>query len=160
MSILAFDPGQSGAVALLSTAGNLLQVQDMPVVDKSVSALLLWRMLTGFEEDITLAVIENVHSMPRQGVASSFKFGRSKGVVEGVVAALGCPLEMPSPSGWKKAMRVTTDKDTARALAIDLWPEHADAFKRKKDADRAEACLMAEWGRRLLVERGLLRPAA
>ena len=53
-------------------------------------------------------------------------------------------------------MGVTKDKDSSRARALELWPERAELFKRKKDADRAEAALLAEWGRRLLVERGLL----
>lgn len=153
-TVLGFDPGQSGAIAAVDHGGNLLWVEDMPVIEKVVSARLLWQILARHDGVFSLAVIENVHSMPKQGVASSFKFGRSKGVIEGCVAALGCPTELPTPSGWKKDMRLSRDKDAGRAVAVELWPEHAELFKRKKDADRAEAALMAEWGRRLLVERG------
>lgn len=147
------DPGQTGAIALVTTSGQLLAVHDTPVVDKTVNARLLWQVLETLEEDLVLTVIEDVHSMPKQGVASSFKFGRSKGVLEGVVAALGCPVEMPSPSVWKRDLRLTNDKEKSRALAIELWPDRAGWFSRKKDADRAEAALMAEWGRRLLATR-------
>ena len=38
-----------------------------------------------------LAVLENVHSMPKQGVSSSFCFGEGKGIWEGILAALKFP---------------------------------------------------------------------
>jgi hypothetical protein len=150
--ILGVDPGQNGALAVIDDNGALIVVDDMPVVGGHVNAVLVGHWLRD-HGSIHLAVIEDCHSMPGQGVASSFKFGRAKGVVEGVVGALGLPVEMPSPTMWKRAMGVTKDKETTRALAIELWPEHVDRFKRKKDADRAEAALLAEYGRRRLAER-------
>lgn len=156
MSVLGFDPGQTGAIALVNASGQLLAVKDMPVVDGKVSARVLWLILNSFEEDFTLAVIEDVHAMPGQGVAGMFKFGRSKGIIEGVVGALGCPVEMPSPTLWKRDLKVGADKERSRALAIELWPDRAGWFARKKDSGRAEAALLAEWGRRLVVSRGLL----
>jgi hypothetical protein len=151
--ILGIDPGQNGALAVLGSTGSIVAVDDMPCVDGHVSPVLIGHWLRD-HGNIHLVVIEDVHSMPKQGVASSFKFGRAKGVVEGVVGALGLPVELPSPSAWKRDMKVSKDKDSARALALDLWPDWAASFARKKDADRAEACLLAEWGRRLLIERG------
>lgn len=152
MIAVGIDPGQSGAIAIVDSDDGIIACHDMPVADGAVSAVLVHRILAGHGH-IDLAVIENVHSMPRQGVVSSFKFGRSKGVVEGVVAALRIPVEMPSPAAWKKAMGVSADKDSSRAKALELHPVHADLFARVKDADRAEAVLLAEWGLRLLAER-------
>lgn len=151
MRVLGIDPGQSGAIAIVSDDGIECCI-DMPVVETTVNAVLVHRELGG-HGTIDMAVIERVHAMPKQGVSSSFKFGRSLGVLEGVVASFRWPVEMPTPAAWKKAMGVTADKDTARAKALELWPGDADLFRRKKDADRAEACLLAEWGRRLLAER-------
>jgi hypothetical protein len=34
------------------------------------------------------------------------------------------------------------NKDLARTRAIAKWPAHADLFARKKDVDKAEACLI------------------
>ena len=34
------------------------------------------------------------------------------------------------------------NKDLARTRAIARWPAHADLFARKRDVDRAEACLI------------------
>jgi crossover junction endodeoxyribonuclease RuvC len=97
-----------------------------------------------------LVVLENVHSMPKQGVASSFSFGQGLGMWQGIIAAFGMPLEMPSPQRWKKEILADQgkDKDASRFKAIQLYPALASQLSRKKDDGRAEAILMAEYGRR------------
>jgi crossover junction endodeoxyribonuclease RuvC len=97
-----------------------------------------------------MVVVEQVHAMPRQGVSSTFSFGKACGMIEGVVAARGLPIAWVTPQRWKKAMGVTADKNSSRQLAINLWPNEAELFKRVKDADRAEAALIAEHYRRTL----------
>jgi crossover junction endodeoxyribonuclease RuvC len=89
--------------------------------------------------------------MPKQGVASSFCFGQGLGMWQGIIAALGLPLEMPSPQRWKKEMLADQgkDKDASRFKAIALFPALAAQMSRVKDDGRAEAILMAEYGRRL-----------
>lgn len=44
-------------------------------------------------------------------------------------------------------------KNMARTLVVELYPDLADSFKRKKDSDRAEALLIAERKRRELYEQ-------
>lgn len=153
---LGADPGINGALAAVDWAGTLLWVEDMPAVgtgkSRQVSPRLLRDLLDPHRGLVELAVIEGVHSFPGQGVSSSFKFGRTKGVIEGVVAGLGCPVVLPSPASWKRDMGLSKDKDHARGLVIDLFPEQSDLFKRVKDNDRAEAVLMALWGRRATME--------
>ena len=98
-----------------------------------------------------LVILENVHSMPKQGVASSFSFGEGKGMWEGIIAAYNLPLETPSPQRWKKEIMADQgkEKDAARYKASQLYPNIAHLFSRVKDDGRAEALLMAEYGRRL-----------
>jgi crossover junction endodeoxyribonuclease RuvC len=141
--IVGVDPGLNGAVALLADDGNLIDVWDMPVVDKKVSPQLL-RQAENWDASWT-CVIEDVHAMPKQGVSSVFSFGRSKGIVEGVFSIMR--LEYVSPAQWKRAMKLTSDKTSARGVAIARWPEHADKFKLVKNDGRAEAALIAEWFR-------------
>lgn len=144
---IGVDPGLTGAIALVDDAGELLDVYDMPVVAGQVSATLLAELedWTNVHVMFGTVVLEDVHAMPKQGVTSSFGFGRSKGVVEGVFAGAGRPIVYVSPNRWKKAMGVTADKGTARRRAIDLWPRHAAKFARVKDDGRAEAALIALW---------------
>jgi crossover junction endodeoxyribonuclease RuvC len=99
-----------------------------------------------FDDDtFGVCVIEDVHSMPKQGVASSFKFGRGKGVVEGFFAGAGLPLRYVSPSKWKRDLGLTSDKGESRQRALELWPEHGSKFCRAKDEGRAEAALIGYW---------------
>jgi crossover junction endodeoxyribonuclease RuvC len=138
--IVGIDPGLSGAAALLD-GEELVDVFDFAAADG--------RLLSGIVADWLddrrphHVVIEGVHSMPQQGVASTFKFGRAFGTIEGVVAALRLPSSLISPAHWKRVVGVTRDKASARALACRRWPEHRGWFERVKDDGRAEAALIA-----------------
>lgn len=153
MRIIGIDPGKSGAIAVVNGFGELVWVQDMPVVGNQVSGALLCELIetvaitTDPNEPVVevVAVVEQVHSMPKQGVASSFDFGKSYGIVLGVLEGARIRTEHVPPTRWKKAMRLTADKDMARRKAIERWPKHAELFKRKKDDGRAEAALLALW---------------
>lgn len=147
--IVGIDPGNSGAVAALSPDGVLVDVGDMPVVDGFVNGALLRELLVDLAGGmvVSLVVIEKVAAMPKQGVSSTFKFGAAYGTAGGVVAGLGWPQRLVVPRVWKKAMGCSAEKERSRRLAIERWPAQASLFARKKDADRAEAALLAEWGR-------------
>jgi crossover junction endodeoxyribonuclease RuvC len=97
----------------------------------------------------TLIVVEDVHSMPTQGVSSMFAFGFASGLIEGVAVALGKKVLKVSPQVWKKAYRLTASdhKAASRHVAANLVPHLADLFKRAKDHNRAEAFLIAYWAR-------------
>lgn len=146
--IVGVDPGQAGALAVM-VDGDVVAVHDMPVVDKWVSPALLHELRARIVDEhgrIDLAVVEFVRSMPRQGVSSSFKFGAAWGMAVATFADV--PLEQPRPTAWKRQLGISgSDKERSRALALDRWPHLADQLKRKKDADRAEAALLCEYGR-------------
>jgi hypothetical protein len=46
-------------------------------------------------------------------------------------------------------MFLTSDKDNSRVKAMELFPALTDDLARVKDDGRAEAVLLAEYGRRL-----------
>jgi len=137
---LAIDPGAiSGAYALFF-AGSAVKVGDLPVVDGQLDGAELGRMVEGMEPEAV--VVERVGSMPKQGVASTFKFGMAVGIIHGVILANEVPLHLVTPGTWKRHFRLTgTDKDAARALAIRLYPK-LGGLSRKKDQGRADALLM------------------
>jgi len=148
MTILGIDPGLSGAGAIVDDDGSLLSVFDMPTMGektrKRIDASLVSRLIR--EIGPSLAIIEDVHSMPGQGLSSTFSFGRSAGVVDGVLAALEVPVRFVDPRAWKKAYRLSASKEDSRRAAIEMWPKHAHLFERAKDHGRAEAALIARWG--------------
>lgn len=139
--IMGVDPGLSGAIAYYVPAQDRIFAEDMPVADGHVDAASLARSIRDFAPEV--ALVEQVGSMPGQGVASTFKFGRSYGVVLGVITALGIPLHLVTPSKWKRHFRLSANKEQSRAYALRMWPTRADLFGMKKHDGRAEAALLA-----------------
>lgn len=152
--IIGVDPGASGAVAILEDTGQLVQVFDMPAVEiqvggkakRRVAPEMLASELRLYNVHGTVAVVEQVSARPGQGVSSMFAFGQAYGLVLGVLAGLWIPTKTVTPSAWKRALKLNTGKDAARAKAAQLWPQMAGEFKRVKDDGRAEAALIANWG--------------
>jgi hypothetical protein len=83
--------------------------------------------------------------MPKQGVASTFKFGTAYGALLAVTALCEIPTHLVSPRKWKTHFALDSDKEKSRALAIRLWPG-CGFFSRVKDHGRAEAALLARYG--------------
>src|SRR5882757_8541852 len=96
MRVLGVDPGAvSGAYALV--VSNLASpiVDDIPVVDRQVNAAEWARIVDALRPHV--AVVEQVGSMPKQGVASTFKFGMGCGLIRGVLAGAGIPIISVTP---------------------------------------------------------------
>lgn len=152
MIILGIDPGLSGALAIYNTSEGTVDIIDMPVLEivrngkkkREVSAQALANQLVG--RNITAAFMERVNAMSGQGVTSVFSFGRSSGIVEGVLAAYDIPTTLVTPQAWQKAVGQRAGKDGSRERAMQLFPAQADLFHRKKDDGRSDAVLIAYYG--------------
>jgi crossover junction endodeoxyribonuclease RuvC len=155
MTILGIDPGASGGIAFFSMQRGLLSIFDMPTVEvkrggknkREVSAAMLNAIIGA--RDIDAAFVEKVGAMPGQGVSSMFQFGRSVGMIEGVLSALEIPTNYVTPQSWQKAVGARGGKDASRARAAELFPAYAANFTRKKDDGRADAALIAWYGAQL-----------
>jgi len=152
--ILGIDPGLSGAIALYDPDTGDLDVWDMPVHaitvnGKKKNQLDLYQLGTLIDTiapKVKMAFIEAVHSLPAQGVTSSFNFGFAAGAAQGAVAANLIPMTLVAPATWKRAMRLTADKDVSRQRASQLMPKHAKHWPLVKHDGRAEAALLAWYG--------------
>lgn len=153
LRVLGIDPGVEGGWAIVGDDLELLAAGELPVSGEGTKRMVSGPLFRGVIADWfpTNAVIEDVHAMPKQGVSSSFKFGRAAGVVEGVIAGMLLPTVWVTPQAWKKHFRlVGSDKEPSRQKALQLWPNMATLFARKKDHGRAEAALIA----RYIIETG------
>lgn len=152
---IGIDVGNNGAIALL-VDGKLETVVDMPVVEiqrgKTMKRQVSAQALVGIIKEMnpTHAAVEKVASMPNQGVSSMFAFGRSAGVIEGVLAALGVPVTYVQPAVWARTMNKGYGKDASRHRAMELHPDKQELFKLVKHDGRAEAVLIAMWGEKQL----------
>jgi crossover junction endodeoxyribonuclease RuvC len=137
----------------MTPAGELLEIVDMPTLAdgakgrRAVNAPLLASLI--HKTGATRAFCELIGPRPTDGTVGSFGFGRTRGIIEGVLAAAGVPVEMVAPPVWKRAAGIAPgkeNKDSARSVAIARWPAQANLFSRKTDCDRAEAALIAAAG--------------
>jgi crossover junction endodeoxyribonuclease RuvC len=149
VTILGVDIGAAGALAVLSDAGELLDVQDMPCLRdgpknrRTVNAPLLAEII--YKSHADRAFVERVGPRPLEGAVGAFAFGDAKGVVRGCLAAAAIPTIFITPVTWKRVVGVPPGKDMkdmARSNAINRWPKMAAHFARKMDDGRAEAALI------------------
>ena len=150
--VIGIDPGISGAISVFDwNTRSLLEIIDMPTLEvdsgktkkRHINALSLANYLDGFTD--THVVIEKVGALPGNGSVSMFNFGRSAGIIEGVVATLEMPHTYVTPAAWTKAVGRAAGKDASRMRAMELFPTRAELFKRAKDDGRADAALIAYW---------------
>ena len=142
--LIAVDPGAVSG-ALPSGSRRRARVGDLAVVNGQLDAAALSRMTKDMR--VATAVVEQVGAMPKQGVASTWKFGFAAGVINGVLAANGVPTHYVVPSVWKRHHGLLgKDKEASRALAIRLYPS-LRGLDLKKHQGRAEALLMLDWFR-------------
>ena len=145
------DPGAvSGAIGALDDYGNYVESFDIEHKDKHILALVFKSRLLSIIDPKEGAEIcmEQVHSMPNQGVSSTFTFGRAVGVISAVCELTRYPVHLVTPQKWKKHFHLTADKEESLDMARYLWPEAK--LKRKKDINKAEALLIAEYLRHTL----------
>ena len=104
---VGIDPGQSGGIAVLSSDGSVTTL-PMPTTERDV-----WSIFAGTNIESASsvhAVIEKVHSMPGQGVSSTFKFGVGYGGVRMALIAAGIPFSEVTPQAWMKDLSIPKRK--------------------------------------------------
>lgn len=164
MIYIGIDPGLDGALAAVNTAGATgYWVNDTPTLtiasktgnkrDYAVAYMVEYlETALGPDKDNPgkkiHAFIENVHSSPQMGVRSAWTMGYGSGVWIGMLAAMHIPFTPVTPQRWKKLMLdgMGHEKDASIARAQQLFPK-ADIRLKKHDG-RAEALLIAEYGRK------------
>jgi hypothetical protein len=106
--ICGVDPGLRGSVAYYNFEFKKLEcVHDMPTRAQAngrneIDLFSLTQIIDGYHARTALAVIENVHSMPNQGVSTTFTFGYAAGVAAGTIGAFNIPIYKVEPSVWKR----------------------------------------------------------
>jgi len=149
--VLGVDPGNSGYLACIGQ-NNTVQTIRMPtkkvIVNRKEKNKIDPIFLTNAIRELnpSVAVVEDVYSSPQMGVTSAFTFGEGKGMLAGVLAALGVPVVWVPPATWKRALSLSADKTLSKTLVKKLFPAH-----KCKTIDEAEALLLAYYGVQLLL---------
>ena len=109
MIVMSIDPGLSGAIAVFD-GETLIDIVDTPVHslvrnNKTKRQISASGLAAIFRDKPGHVIVEKVSAMPGQGVTSMFSFGRSFGVIEGILAAFEIPATYVMPSVWTKGHR-------------------------------------------------------
>ena len=120
---IGIDPGKGGGIA--ATTGELSICSKCPETVADMARLLDSLVDMG---DRPFAIIEAVHSMPKQGVVSTFTFGKGYGSWLGILAALKVPYMQVTPQKWMKHYgtmpKIKKDrKHHLKHLAQQRYPE-------------------------------------
>lgn len=143
MIYIGIDVGKKGGFAIIGECGVTVCPWDD---DKFAMAM-------GLEarNSECVACVEQVHAMPKQGVSSTFAFGKAAGFVEGVLTAHRIPFQLVPPQKWKKEYSLGNDKNQSIAVCKKLFPNVSllPTARCTKDSDgMAEALLLALYAQR------------
>jgi len=151
--LIGIDPGKSGGIAVLYDSGKII-AEPMPGTLRDIWCAFNEERAVYGDGEPCFAVIERVHAMPKQGVASTFAFGRGVGHLEMALTAADVPYESVSPRVWQKGLGIqpkpkawgkTQWKNHLREHAQRLYPEQRITLA------TADALLLLEYARRTVV---------
>lgn len=171
MIYVGIDPGLSGFMAAIED--GLIRFEATPTINvgkkktkreyniqEMKETLVVCKVRAGREG--IYVILEKQQSFPGQGVSSTFSIGRGFGLWEGLIVGLGLPYTIVHPRTWKKEMLrdVPGDDQKGRSIlaAQRLFPNvdlRRSERARKPDHNKAEALLLAEYGRRILEKRNI-----
>lgn len=162
MIVVGIDSGKTGAVACIGPHRRL--VFDMPMVNvmrgdrmrRDLDAYELakaLRMACPVDEK-AVVYLEWLHARAQQGGSEERNSMGSQGAmmetfggIRAVLAVLRMRVVPTYPQSWKRVYDLDKNKTAARERAQQLFPDMQDQFKRVKDDGRAEAMLIANFGR-------------
>ena len=155
MLIIGIDPGISGSICFFED-GKILDVIEMPTMTegkknkKQVNGSQIYneilKKVNKLETNDIRVIVEQVSAMPGQGVTSMFNFGQSFGILKGICSAMQLPIYFVRPAKWKKYFNlINSEKDASRTRAIEIFPYFSSQLSKKKDANKADAILIASF---------------
>ncbi len=172
MIVAGIDPGKAGALAILFPDSSV-EFHDVPVIEtktpsrtnksgytvKTVPAWTEWQdawvnalVLAGVD-CVFIELVTAGQNGVKQGVQSMFNFGGTLRFAH-AIALSPRPrprVEFVTPAVWKpKFGLLHGSKGASREKCRTLFPTTASKLKREKDDGRAEAALIAEYGRKHL----------
>lgn len=163
--VIGIDPGLTGAIAVLKIDPNTSILLDyllynIPIKKNSKNKLIysipemaqiLRKYSSGYSSEETQIFLEDVHSIPRFKSRPEVSLDRIIGIWQGIIETLEIPYTLVIPQKWKKEFNlITHNKKEAIRVARELFPGAVNQLGRKKDIDKADALLIAEYGRRIL----------
>lgn len=142
MILLGIDPGVKGALAVYDTHEGRVKTHDMPDTTAGLYDLI------GTLPKIDVCVVEKPFYPKVIGVQNVARIAEAYGRIKAILFGHGIPIHEVRPADWKAALNLSSNKAASRELAGCCFPDDADQWARVKDDGRAEAALLAWFGKR------------
>lgn len=146
--ILGIDPGRNGALAVMDTETQngafRVAVQDMPDTTSGLLDALLKLPPVAF------AMVEKPYYPPQIGIRHVSVIAEQWGALKAALLFAGIPLREVRPAEWKAALNLGPFKAASREKASAFFPDDTDQWRLAKHDGRAEAALIAWYGRKYL----------
>ncbi len=162
MRVLGIDPGLDGAVVLIDPP----YYQDTPTLKvgkggkRTYNVVAMARILGGMTDGFDAHVfIEKQQARPKQGVSSTFSTGFGFGLWLGIISAFELPHTVVTPQEWTRETYrgiPAEGKDRSILACERLFPTICLSKPKGRKPTmhgRADAALIAEYGRRMLGVR-------
>lgn len=103
-AILGIDPGEKGAICLMVPATMWIEFKP---TNMQPYKLLCWLEAVTDTYNVSLVMIEDVHSIFGTSAGSNFTFGFNVGLIHGLVASLNVMVDTVTPKKWQKQLGIT-----------------------------------------------------
>lgn len=142
---VGIDIGAKGALCILDTSNSNTSICFVDYSKVGLNGYI--NALKNLQTDNI--IVELVHSMPKQGVASMFSFGQRFGEVIGILTALNKNYILVTPQKWQKELNLmpkATKKQIASTI-LDIYPQANLLGNRGGLLDgRSDALALAHYG--------------
>jgi hypothetical protein len=145
--IAGIVPVFTGSIALVTDAGELRAVFDMPSeTTPGTSPPQLRTSISGMaailrRHAVTRACIQKLTPSPSKTLIQTFNYGLVAGLIQGGVAVLGIPATVCTLTAMKTFHGLPEDRADPRAMSARLWPD-TNLIQRNA---HAEAALLAAY---------------
>ena len=168
MSLIAgIDVGVGGAIAITNECNDVWYLHKMPIMQTDVGNELDYVALYNVLNGVDHIYMERIQAIPISSKKSLFKFGGQYYAIRCMILLLKKSVEFIAPQTWKKVMmkdmsrkkkvkrkgKVVEVKDKSASVVKvkQLYPTFkAICDLKSSDDGKADAILIAEYGRRLL----------
>jgi hypothetical protein len=155
--VAGIDPGINGAIAILNSNWQMVDMIDFPG-DTLLVGGLLDELRTKYTQ-IAVVGLEHVHANSLNGCKGNFSLGGNYGVWRAMLHDRGIDTRLYSPQAWQKEALTKSEgkntKERSLSAARRMFPDAAGKLKRQKDDGRADALHIAAFTLKQWVkERG------
>ncbi len=160
MNYVGIDPGINGGVVSLSSSGvvehTLAGIESIYDFVEFLDETFGTNSMAGPSQNLYVKFyIEKAQAMPKQGISSTFNYGKGYGEILGALTARGWAYELVKPQDWMKFMlrdcpKHLEGKKRAAHMAAQLFTGidlKATPRCKKPHEGLVDALLIADFGR-------------